>query len=158
MGFSIQVNPQDQARLKLRLDTLARTAKPTMKAALQEAAGVIVDWIKYGLLSGRVLKVRTGNLRDSIMTMPVADGVKIYQDTAKAPYGPVFEFGVTHAWDIYPRTAKALRFTAGGKVVFSKHVVHPPQEPRPFMSRGVEEKRDAAMLILEKAFQRLIRG
>ncbi len=127
--------------------------------ALDDGAEVIADWIKYGLLSGRVLKVRSGNLRDSVHVERQGPfQVSVVQDDAAAPYGPMQELGVPHPWVILPKSARALRFEIGGKVFFAKRVVHPGLEARPFMSRGMSDKRAAAFALIEAAVEKSVNG
>lgn len=40
---------------------------------------------------------------------------------------------------IRPRRARALRFTAGGRVVFARLVRHPGTRPNPFLDRALRE-------------------
>lgn len=40
---------------------------------------------------------------------------------------------------IRPRTAKALRFTVGGRVVYAKVVNHPGTRAKPFLDRALRE-------------------
>lgn len=157
--IKLQANPADVQRISQRFASLSQTLAPAVRRSLSEDAGqIIADWIKYGLLSGQVLKTRTGNLRDSIKTLAVSTGVRIYQDEGMAPYGRYHEFGVPHPWRIAPRDPRGvLSFKVGGKQVFAKYVTHPGLPARPFMARGVREKIGPAMIALEKAMNKALR-
>lgn len=92
--------------------------------------------------------VATGNLRRSIgigsVTATVAETI------ATANYAEFVELG-THAHDIVPRKAKALRFAVGGNrrlsgtpksgapVIFAKRVHHPGTRKQPFMLPGARK-------------------
>lgn len=157
--IKLEANSADVQRISQRFSSLSQTLAPTVRKALSEDAGqIITDWIKFGLLSGQVLHNRTGNLRDSIKTLAVSTGVRIYQDEAMAPYGRFHEFGVPHPWTIAARDKKALHFFVGGKEVFARYVTHPGLKARPFLSRGVREKIGPAMIALEKAMNKALRG
>lgn len=44
----------------------------------------------------------------------------------------------TKPHDIYPRKSNGvLRFTAGGRIVFTRHVSHPGTQPNPFLWRAL---------------------
>lgn len=158
--IKIEPNQSDFQRVSQRFANLARELAPAVRRSLATDAGTIItDHIKYNLLSGRVLKVRTGRLRDSIKLLPVANGVRIYQDEGEAPYGRFHEFGVMRSWEIRPRDPNGvLHFTVGGKEIFTKRVVHPGLPERSFLRRGVQEKLGPARQALERAIQRAIRG
>jgi len=160
MGFRFEVNQDDLRRITQRFSRLSRTMQPAVAKAAAEVAGpIFTDWIKYGLLSGRVLKVRTGKLRDSIKWQAVPNGVRIYQDEAMAPYGRFHEFGVPHPWKIAPRDPNGvLRFQVGGKEVFARYVTHPGLPARPFLMRGVQEKMGPAMRAVQQAMNRVLSG
>lgn len=155
----IEATVKGWPELDLTLHDLAELPAKARRRLQEDGATVITDWIKYGLLSGRVLKVRSGALRDSIGSRPTLDGVEIYQDASEAPYGPVFEYGVDHSWRIEPQDPKGvLRFEVDGRVIYAKYVTHPPQEARPFLSRGVEEKLPAVKALIDQTVKETIRG
>jgi len=158
--IKIQVNQTDLNRITQRFQNLARNLAPAVRQSLAQEAGTIVtDWIRYGLLSGQVLKARTGRLRDSVKSIATGQGVRIYQDAAEAPYGRFHEFGVPHPWRIAPRDPRGvLRFNAGGREVFARYVTHPGLPARPFLSRGIREKFPIAMRTVEKAMKKAIRA
>lgn len=77
---------------------------------------------------------RTGFLRNSIRPDPATvTGDRIVGGvTAHADYG-IFVHEGTKPHMIYPRKAKALRFTMNGKTVYAKSVRHPGTRPQPFL-------------------------
>jgi hypothetical protein len=154
--FKLDVDPAAKARIQSSIDSKKTLLQRLTDAIRGPGAQIITDWIKYGLLSGRVLKNRTGNLRDSIKTANVPYGVKIYQDESMAPYGKFHEYGVSHPWIIKARNYPygSLKFTVGGKTVFAKWVRHPGLPIRSFMDRGITDKTPALMTYLTSFVKR----
>lgn len=68
----------------------------------------------------------------------------------RVPYGRYVEAG--HGW-IYPRKAKALRFTVGGKTVFAKSVR--PVEGRHMFAKGKARAEAFAPVAARRALARL---
>lgn len=77
--------------------------------------------------------VRTGNLRRTIH-LARANAVEAVT-VASARYAPAVELG-TRPHIIRPRRRKVLRFSAGGRVVFTQMVRHPGTKAKPFMVPG----------------------
>ena len=77
--------------------------------------------------------VRTGNLRRTIHLGSVSS--RSATTVAGANYAAHVEFG-TRPHVITPVRRKVLRFSAGGRVVFTRRVRHPGTKPRPFMLPG----------------------
>jgi hypothetical protein len=87
---------------------------------------------------------RTGLLRHS--TVAKLDRAKLRGSVSNAvKYARYVEEG-TRPHVIRPRRAKMLRFTVGGRVVFSHGVHHPGTSPRPFM-RVAGEAGEAALSV-----------
>lgn len=102
--------------------------------------------IKRDYLSGQVLHVRSGQLRNSIHheTALITNGVQERVYSAGVPYAAIQNYGGhTSAHMIYPRTAQALAFTMGGRTVFAKAVHHPGSyiKARPYMEPALEDYR-----------------
>lgn len=97
------------------------------------------SYIQKDELSGQLLKVKTGDLRDSIAQ-------EVHQDS-NSVMARVFSSGnLAYArplndgcgpYDIKPKNGKALMFDIGGKTVFAKVVHHPGQKPRHYMELGL---------------------
>ncbi|MBN8905850.1 MAG: phage virion morphogenesis protein [Rhodospirillales bacterium] len=112
-------------------------------------------------LSGQVLKVRTGNLRDSIShdVTSTDDSVvgRVYS-SKNVKYGAIHEFGgKTSPHVIVPKNAQALAFQSGGKTVFASRVNHPGSNipARPFMRPSLAEMKDK---IIERMNQAVTDG
>ena len=92
-------------------------------------------------LSGEVLQVRSGRLRNSITghVQESATGVIATVSSEGVPYAPIQEFGVPHSWEIRPKTARALAFEVGGQTIFAARVMHPPLPARSFMAASLRE-------------------
>ena len=89
-------------------------------------------------LTGQVLKVRSGDLRKSLMsssTGAIKRGQSVLVGTNKV-YGAIHEFGGT----IVPKNAKSLRFQVGGRWVTTQKVKIPK---RPWLIPGVTEFKDS---------------
>lgn len=80
--------------------------------------------------------VRTGNLRRTIHLE--SSDARQAVTVASARYAPAVEFG-SRPHVIVPRRRKVLRFSAGGRVVFTERVNHPGTKPRPFMLPGARK-------------------
>ncbi len=91
-------------------------------------------------LSGAVLNVRTGVLRESIrhQIQQSMDSISVKVGT-DVPYARYQEEGVPHSWEIRPKSARALMFEVGGKTVFAQRVIHPPLPARSFLASTLEE-------------------
>lgn len=87
-------------------------------------------------LSGRMVKVRTGNLRSSGHTTTVVTGAKLIESVIyDAEYAlAVHEGQKPH--DIDPKGARVLAWTpaGGGTTQFAARVHHPGARGRPFLS------------------------
>ena len=78
--------------------------------------------------------VKTGELRDSITKRSVGLHGEV---TVGAPHGVFVALG-TRPHLIMPVRARALRFEAGGRIVFTKLVHHPGTRPNPFVQRAAD--------------------
>lgn len=91
--------------------------------------------------SGRIVKVRTGNLRSSITTETHTDGARVVTTvTADAPYAYAVHEG-TRPHEIRPVQARVLAWHGPDGPRFARRVQHPGTQPRPFLSDGLEEVR-----------------
>ena len=94
-------------------------------------------------LTGEVLRVQTGRLRNSIAIDTETRGNRILgRIGTNVVYGRLWELGGTiPGYTIVPRTAKALRFVIDGKVIFAKKVQMPPRvvKARPFIKPSLKE-------------------
>ncbi len=163
--------------LRLRLE-----AGPEAMAALAARAGRVTAAVKRALsdsvnlvhrkitlnISGAVLRVKTGRLRQSMQTFVAGDGSSGGVGT-NVEYARIHEFGgQTRPHDILPTRAGALRFVgsrfigpikmtkkgkiarvknagaAGSGIVFAGGVLHPGSNipARPYMRPALEDSRE----------------
>ena len=108
-------------------------------------------------LSGEVLNVRTGALRQSIFSETVATESEIAGQIASSgdvKYARIHEFGgTTVPHDIFPRKGQALKFMVGAETVFAKSVRHPGSvmPERNFMRSALAEMKDEIVAEITKA-------
>ena len=78
-------------------------------------------------VSGEVLQVQSGRLRESITAAVEEGGTAITARIGSdAPYAAIHEYGgTTRAHLIEAKNAQSLAFLVGGKRVFAKRVFHP---------------------------------
>lgn len=110
---------------------LAGAPARVQQAVAAEVAALTAELLArvQAKLSGEVLAVRSGRLRQSVFAEIDADGGdpvgRVGVDPA-VPYAAILEFGGrTAAHEIAARKAQALHFVAGGKAVFARRVQHP---------------------------------
>lgn len=126
----------------------------SLRRAVAIAVGQLQNYIRFQKLSGQVLHVRTGNLRNAVIAQePTSDAFPIIGSVGvdrSAPYGQMQEFG-TRPHVIEASRKKALRFVSGGQVVFARSVNHPGFPPHPFMAPSFRENREAIIARLRGA-------
>lgn len=95
--------------------------------------------------------VASGRLLAGTQTISSGTGLRhTVRIQNRVPYGKYVEAG--HGW-IYPRKAKALRFTVGGKTVFAKKVR--PVEGKHMFAKGREKAKAYAPIAARRALKRL---
>ncbi len=87
-----------QQKITAYFSTVSQSIIERLTVRLNQAHNRLMGFIKSPLLTGDVLKNRTGALRRSIFMQPAqVEGTTlsggVYQDSATVPYGPVHEFG-----------------------------------------------------------------
>lgn len=122
----------DITALAERLRRAGQNSQQALLDTLMQAATYIAETMKS------LCPVDTGNLRDSIGVRSQGDSIVIGPDLEQAPYAGYVEFG-TAPHEIRPKTAKALRFTIGGQVVFARVVHHPGTKPAYYVARAFEQ-------------------
>jgi phage gpG-like protein len=119
----------DQTNALMRLDAMPDQVRAALLTKIDALQLQLTDYVKDNKLSGQVLQMRTGALRDSIVSQIVDDGDVIsvqVSSSGDVKYAAIQEFGgKTGAHDILPDKAKALAFLVGGVQVFAKVVHHP---------------------------------
>jgi hypothetical protein len=156
-GITVEVTSESLTSLLVRLSEASGAAQAGMRRGVNAAAIDLVSYIKRDLLSGQVLKNRTGNLRRAVFSRMDGD-VGVVGVGPEAPYGKIQEYGVAHPWTITAHGAiiaaagrsgldvsgmegaKALHFKIGGEGFFAQSVTIPGLTAKPFMTRGLTER------------------
>lgn len=90
--------------------------------------------------------VRTGRLAGSWVA---STGRGQFTIGTGVEYAPYVEFG-SEPHEIYPRRARALRFEAGGEVVYARRVMHPGTRPRRFVRDVIYNMRGKILYIIRE--------
>ena len=121
----------------------------------------LTAYIKMNKLSGQVVNVRTGNLRNSIKKVVIENGSQITAivgsnvPSKPVPYAGWLENG-TPAYDIVPKEKKALAFQWKGKQFILKKVHHPGIAGRFFMRDSLAEFKPIIIMRLNNAIKKEI--
>ena len=125
--FAIGLDGLDET--SARLDGLPAALAAALAAKSAELSAALADRVRNDKLSGAVLNVRSGALRDSIAADVSSDGdgvVASVGSVGDVKYAAIQEYGgKTGAHEILPDKAKALAFLAGGAKCFARRVEHP---------------------------------
>ena len=140
--------------------TVLRRKKESLMAAIEERMGILGQQLydKVAMkLSGEVLNVGTGALLGSVVlsAVEIAGGametfVEIPEGSPEWLIGRVHEYGGEGYYPIEPINAQALRFIAGGTLVFAKHVNHPPALERSYLRSSLDEMMGEVMAGLQE--------
>ncbi len=111
------------------VQTLPAAIRAALAAKAADLAARLQAHVVQDKLSGQVLQVRTGALRNSIGAESSLDGdqvrIRVFS-SGDIKYAAIQEYGGrTPAHEILPNKAKALAFVTGGGLVFAKVVHHP---------------------------------
>jgi len=136
----------DSSRIVARASQLIPRLGRSLRLQVAAAVVELQNYIRGEKLSGQVLHVQTGNLRNAVRAYPPANESfpiegRVAVDRS-APYGRMQEDG-TAPHEIVPVRAKALRFMVGGDVRFAMRVHHPGTRPHPFMLPSLSERRES---------------
>lgn len=152
----IDIKVEGETQIIAKLEALPGKLQRELTKRLTVLALQMQATIKQKL-SGQVLKVRTGNLRDSIgydvTTATDAVVATVFSDKS-VKYGRIHEYGgQTAPHVIEPRKANVLAFQMGGKMVFARRVNHPGSRipARPFMRPTLAEYRDRIITSMNAA-------
>lgn len=119
-----------------------------LQTALQEKSQELANALQQKVqekLSGEVLQVRTGALRDSIEkdVQETDSGVRASVfPGGDVPYAAIQEYGgMTKAHIIEAVNAKSLSFIMGGKQAFARYVLHPGSDipARSYLGSSLDE-------------------
>lgn len=142
MSVTVQVDPTQAIA---RIQSVPGNVRVEVRKVVQSSAYDLVRRIQ-DKLSGEVLNVRSGNLRRSIHETGLTDSGDVISDgaasDASVDYARIHEYGGRiNVPEIVPKSAKALAFNYGGKMVFAMHaaahVVNMPA--RPYMRPSLAE-------------------
>ncbi len=140
--------------LDARFDAFAGALGDALAAKAETLALALAESVKLDKLSGQVLAVRSGALRDSIAAEVAADGdaiVATVGSVGELKYAAIQEYGgKTGAHEILPIKAKALAFIAGGAMRFATRVEHPGSTipARSYLRATLDEESDAIVAAL----------
>lgn len=112
-----------------------------MRKSIQEVGFKIVEEAQ------KTAPVDTGNYKNNI----IFDGQKTV--TAHANYSAAIEYGISKPVIIRPKTAKALRFTVGGKVVYAKFAQQKVRSPKPIMRNAARKVQSQVKSIVLRNFE-----
>jgi phage gpG-like protein len=136
---------EGEEALAARLEALPDAVQAALRAKMDALALALAAYVTQDELSGQVLQVRSGALRDSIAAEVTDDGSSVQArvfSRGDVKYAAIQELGGhTPAHDIAPNKARALAFIVGGRRVFARIVHHPgstiPARPylRPALTR-----------------------
>ena len=141
----LSVSLEGDDDLAARFQALPRAVQAALHAKAETLAQALKAHVVQDKLSGQVLQVRTGALRDSIAAEVSGDGGRIQVglfSRGDVRYAAIQEYGGrTPAHDIVPNKAKALAFLAGGHLVFARIVHHPGSTipARPYLGPALAE-------------------
>ena len=153
--FALTLDGLEDASARLEAYPAALAASLDAKAA--ELAAALVDLVQNDKLSGAVLNLRSGALRDSIVASisADADGVVASVDSVgDVNYAAIQEYGgKTSAHEILPVKAQALAFVAGGAQRFARRVEHPGSliPERSYLRSSLDDMRDDILDALAEA-------
>ncbi|MGE0105286.1 MAG: HK97-gp10 family putative phage morphogenesis protein [Blastocatellales bacterium] len=152
----ITVEIKGDRELIARLEAMPDKVKANLRKTVTSLSLQLEARVKQKL-SGQVLKVRTGNLRDSIdHEVTVTDAAVTGRVFSKkdVKYGAIHEFGgKTRPHVIVPRNAAVLAFPLNGKTVFARRVNHPGSNipSRPFMRPTLAEMKEKIITRMNEA-------
>ncbi|RBP15873.1 bacteriophage HK97-gp10 putative tail-component [Roseiarcus fermentans] len=161
--FALELDGLDEAAA--RLDGCPAALRAALAAKAVELAAALADRVRTDKLSGGVLNVRSGALRDSIAAEVSTDGDGVaasVASTGDVKYAAIQEYGgKTAAHEILPAKAQALAFVVGGALRFARKVEHPGSviPERSYLRATLDEMSgdivaalaDAAAELLERA-------
>lgn len=135
-----------------------RKGAPYLKAGLEEAREAINSEMKDAVLD--VLEEATSGwkhkVRWNIRFYPNSDPIKLTINPVDDEAGKIFIYWEkgTRPHTIRARNRQALRFEAGGDIVFAKSVQHPGTKANEVFASQVKDWQDDFRRIIENAFRR----
>ena len=153
--FALTLDGLEDASARLESYPAALAAALDAKAA--ELAAALVDLVQNDKLSGAVLNVGSGALRDSIVATISSDAGGVVASVGSegdVKYAAIQEYGgKTSAHEILPVKAQALAFVAGGAQRFARRVEHPGSliPERSYLRSSLDDMRDDILDALAEA-------
>jgi hypothetical protein len=139
-----------------RLKAIPPTARAGLALAVQTGTRRLLSVVK-DKLSGDVLNVRSGALRRSIVETGLVVGAGTVTDSVvsdgSVAYARIQEYGGrVNLPEIVPKSAKALAFEYGGRLVFARHaaahVIEIPE--RSYLRASLDEQLDSLIHDIRK--------
>lgn len=121
--MSIEITQND---LNNMIPQFRRALQRSHDLTAQEVWGNLREYSPqdHGKLAGSWVLQRQGNMRSTVGT--------------SVKYALVQNDGV-NPYDIFPRSAKALRFVVDGAVIFAKRVRHPGIKGKQYIEKSIDE-------------------
>lgn len=171
MAQGIRILLPNAPDVMARLNRYPARLSASLRDSMQRSLDVVYRKVMVNL-TGAVLHVQTGRLRQSIQTEVAADNLGTIGTNVE--YAAIHEYGgVTRPHPILPR-GTALRFvnsrfigptrltkrTASSGVTFAKRVMHPGSviPPRPYMRPALESSREEITLIFKRGLASVLAG
>lgn len=154
MNFEINVDYSDLASLAVVVGRLSKTVSEKVDEALDQWGAIVVKHIQDDLLSGQMIKVKSGKLKESVgYSHDDFLEIRVYQDTDDAFYGGILTHGISQSYPIWAHgRALTIMLGAGGELLRRK-VTYPGMEEKPFMAQGLEDELPQLRLMVTKAIE-----
>ncbi len=142
---------------KTRFDAYPAALQAALRAKGSELAAALADRVKNDKLSGAVLNIRSGALRDSITASVTADADGVFASVGSegdVKYAAIQEYGgKTSAHEILPSKGDVLAFVAGDGQHFARRVEHPGSliPERSYLRSALADMKDEIVTALADA-------
>lgn len=126
--------------------SLPTNLQSVLMSKFRAAASETSQYIKSELLSGQLLGVKTGRLRNSIVGRVYSSKNKITLSIGSrgdVPYAAIYDKGGTiPAAIMYPKGRSVMRFERGGSMIYARVINHPAVhvQGRHYLETGVANK------------------
>lgn len=144
----ISLSVQGAREASGRFSRTARGLDKVLREELSLARGLLISMVKAEA------PVQTGRLLKGISGRTLSNPTRTIV-TSSAPYTK-YVIGGTRPHMIYPRNARALSFTIGGRRVFASRVQHPGTKPNPFHERAFKKAGGLVQGVLRKIGARVV--
>lgn len=149
-----------------RIVQALKTKRPQIIEAVRRRLDIVDAKLQRKIqrdkLEGQVLHHRTGKLINSIRVIPAEVSGSRVTGMVEGAGGPAWygaiheqmpgtEYASPRAFDIVPRSKKALAFLMNGKQVIVRRVHHPAPKERSFMRSSIAEMQEQIFAEIEAA-------